>query len=191
MKVENIRVFSDSMLVVWQIRGGFQARRPTTNLYFRHTQELLAKFREVKLDQIPRGKNTNADALAKLGSQRESTLLGVIPLQIQEQPSVFKEEVMEIEFPVEDSWMTPIYSYLDRGDLPPDQNETRKLKYRAAKYVIYDRILYMRGFNQPLLKCVAGEHCKYILEEIHEGVCGNHSGGSSLAMKVVLRQGYF
>lgn len=176
MKVENIRVFSDSMLVVWQIRGGFQVRGPRTDLYLRYSQELIAKFREVKLDQIPRGKNTNAHALAKLGSQRDSTLLGVIPLQIQEQPSIFREEVMDVELPTEDSWMTPIYSYLDKGELPSNHDEARKLKYHAAKYVIYDGTLYKRGFNQPLLKCVVGDQCRYILEEIHEGVCGNHSG---------------
>jgi len=41
-----------------------------------------------------------------------------------------------------------------------------------------------------LLKCIAGEECNYILREVHEGICGNHSGGSSLALKI-LRQGYY
>ncbi|XP_074323582.1 uncharacterized protein LOC141660495 [Apium graveolens] len=85
MKVENLNVFSDSMLVVGHIKGGFQARGPRTDLYMRHAQELMGKFKEVNLEQIPRTQNADADALAKLGSQREATLLGVIPLEIQEQ----------------------------------------------------------------------------------------------------------
>ena len=41
-----------------------------------------------------------------------------------------------------------------------------------------------------MLKCIDGDECNYILREVHEGICGNHSGGSSLAQKI-LRQGYY
>ncbi|XP_074359082.1 uncharacterized protein LOC141698308 [Apium graveolens] len=67
-KVENLNMFSDSMLVVGHIKGGFQARGPRTDLYMRDAQELMSKFKEVNLEQIPRAQNANADALAKLGS---------------------------------------------------------------------------------------------------------------------------
>ena len=68
MKVENMTVYSNLMLVVWQIRGGFQARGPRTDLYMRYAQELIGKFKEIKLEQIPRDENADADALGKLGS---------------------------------------------------------------------------------------------------------------------------
>ena len=42
----------------------------------------------------------------------------------------------------------------------------------------------------PYLKCVDEEEARYILEEIHGGVCGNHAGPISLVNKVV-RTGYF
>ena len=45
-------------------------------------------------------------------------------------------------------------------------------------------------FFTPLLKCVDLEEGNYILQEIHEGVCGNHTREQSLAHKA-LRQGYF
>ena len=41
-----------------------------------------------------------------------------------------------------------------------------------------------------LLKCVDLEKGNYILQEIHEGICSNHTGGQYLAYKA-LRQGYF
>ncbi|XP_074341809.1 uncharacterized protein LOC141679198 [Apium graveolens] len=59
-----------------------------------------------------------------------------------------------------------------------------------ARYVVYDEVLYKRGSNQQLLRCVDEEEGNYILREVHEGICGNHSGDNSLAMKV-LRQGYY
>ena len=42
----------------------------------------------------------------------------------------------------------------------------------------------------PLLKCATPSEAKYIMREIHEGTCGNHVGGQSLAFEA-LRQGYY
>ncbi|KAL0447291.1 UNVERIFIED_CONTAM: Gag-Pol polyprotein [Sesamum latifolium] len=50
--------------------------------------------------------------------------------------------------------------------------------------------LYKRTIDGPPLKCLDEERAKYVLREVHEGSCGNHSGGRSLAQKVT-RQGYF
>jgi len=41
-----------------------------------------------------------------------------------------------------------------------------------------------RGYSRPLLKCIKNDQATYILKEIHEGVCGNHSGARTLATKV-------
>ena len=37
----------------------------------------------------------------------------------------------------------------------------------------------------PDLKCVDEDEAKYILEEIHEGICGDHVGPRSLISKVI------
>ena len=42
----------------------------------------------------------------------------------------------------------------------------------------------------PYLKCIDEEEAKYIMKEIHEGVCGDHADPRSLVSKVV-RTGYF
>ena len=76
MKVRNLNAFSDSMLVVGHVRGGFQARGPRTDLYMRLARELMGKFREVNLEQIPRAENAEADALAKLGFAKGSHTSG-------------------------------------------------------------------------------------------------------------------
>ena len=89
-----------------------------------------------------------------------------------------------------DNWMTPIIQYLRDGVLPKDKNKARLLKLKAARYILYDRKLYRRGFSTPLLKCVDLKEGNYILWEIHEWVCGNNIEGHSLAHKA-LRQGYF
>ena len=50
--------------------------------------------------------------------------------------------------------------------------------------------LYRRGYSRPLLKCVTKEQALYVLKEINEGVCGNHSDAQSIVAKV-LRTGYY
>ncbi|RVX16976.1 hypothetical protein CK203_003423 [Vitis vinifera] len=41
--------------------------------------------------------------------------------------------------------------------------------------------LYKRSFTGPYLRCLSPSKALYVLAELHEGVCGNHSGGRSLA----------
>ena len=51
--------------------------------------------------------------------------------------------------------------------------------------------LYKRGFSQPYLRCVEEEEeAKFVLEEVHRGICGDHMGAKSLAKKI-MRVGYF
>ncbi|XP_074337208.1 uncharacterized protein LOC141674398 [Apium graveolens] len=190
MGVRNLITRSDSELVVNQVNGGFQARGPQTKLYLRCTQCLIGKFKEVRLECVPREKKINADALEKMGSQQEAVLLGSIPLKIQEIPSIPEVELMQVDEAPKETWMTPILSYIHKGILPEDKFKARRLRYQAARYVVYDVVLYKRGFNQPLLKCGDEEEGNYILREVHEGIYGNHSRGNSLAMKI-LRQGYY
>ncbi|XP_074374111.1 uncharacterized protein LOC141714493 [Apium graveolens] len=78
----NLIVRSDSELVVNQVNGGFQARGPRTELYMRCAKHLLEKISNARLESVPREENSNADALAKMGSQMDSVQLGQIPLGI-------------------------------------------------------------------------------------------------------------
>ncbi|XP_074326820.1 uncharacterized protein LOC141664764 [Apium graveolens] len=159
-------------------------------LYMRCVQRLHRKFGNAKLEGVPREENSNTDALAKTGSQMDSVLLGQIPLGIQEIPSIPEVSVFQMQKIPQETWMTPIHTYIQAGTLLEDKLQARRLRYQAAKYVEYDGVLYMRGFNQPLLRCVDLEEGNYIFREIHEGIYGNHSGGGLLALKA-LRQGYY
>ena len=86
--------------------------------------------------------------------------------------------------------MTSIILYLKDGRLLGAKDEARKLKVRSAKYILMNEVLYKRGFSQPYLRCLAPNEANYVLREVHEGACGNHSGARSLAHKVV-RAGYY
>ncbi|XP_058075662.1 uncharacterized protein LOC131224130 [Magnolia sinica] len=88
------------------------------------------------------------------------------------------------------SWMDPVFNYLTSGYIPSDKLEARRLRVRAARYVVLDGILYKKWHSQPYLKCLRPDEADYVIRKIHEGICGNHFGSRSLALKI-LRQGYF
>ncbi|KAK3037796.1 hypothetical protein RJ639_030715 [Escallonia herrerae] len=49
--------------------------------------------------------------------------------------------------------------------------------------------LYKKSFSLPYLRCLRPSESLYALQEVHEGICGQHLGGRTLAQKI-LRQGY-
>ena len=126
-----------------------------------------------------------ADALVK-----EASVTGAMNKfdEVQYVLSIDLLEVQQIEN--RENWMTPIVSYLKDGKLPEGKDEARKLRVRAARYVLMDEVLYKRGFSQPYLRCLALDKANYVLREVHEGACGNHSGARSHIHKVV-RAGYY
>ncbi|KAL8544971.1 hypothetical protein ACS0TY_005254 [Phlomoides rotata] len=74
--------------------------------------------------------------------------------------------------------------------LPQDSIKASRLRIRSARYTMINDRLYKWGFSLPLLKCITKEQGWAILQEIHNGICRNHIGGHSLALKTI-RQGYY
>ena len=81
-------------------------------------------------------------------------------------------------------------SYLKDGRLLEGKDEARKLRVMLARFVLMDEVTYKRGFSQPYLRCLAPDEANYVLREVHEGACGNHSRARSLVHKVV-HVGYY
>ena len=127
--------------------------------------------------------------MAKLASIKDADLLDAVFVEFLAELSIYPQQgVMELT--QEPLWMDPIVAYLKTGKQPDDKIEVRILQLKVARYILYDNKLYRRCYPIPLLKCVTPLEVKYIMREIHEGICGNHAGGQSLAFKA-LRQGYY
>ncbi|XP_010424767.1 PREDICTED: uncharacterized protein LOC104709925 [Camelina sativa] len=96
----------------------------------------------------------------------------------------------EQETELETDWRIPIRDYIANGTTPKDRWQARKLKAQSARFCIIGEELYKRCISGPYLRCVYGNETHSIMKEAHEGPCGNHSGGRSLALRIK-RQGYF
>ena len=112
--------------------------------YLNKVKQLVKKFKEASFVQLPREVNMEANALAKValvgGAMGECD-------KVQYMPSIDLLEVQQIE--EKENWMTPIVVYLKDGRLLENKDEARKLRIRAAKYVLIDEVLYKRGSLNP------------------------------------------
>ena len=57
-------------------------------------------------------------------------------------------------------------------------------------FLLDGEVLYKKGKDQVLLRCVSSSKANKIIEEIHEGVCGTHTNGHRMARQV-MRAGYY
>ena len=88
------------------------------------------------------------------------------------------------------SWIDPIFEFLAERKTPKGNNEARRIRYQANRYTILNEKLYKRGYAMSHLRCLRPDEAEYVMREIHEAVCNNHSGKRRLAHKAI-RQGYY
>ena len=185
VEAKSILILEDSQLVMDQINGIYEAKEKRMKKYLEKVLRLVKKFKEANFVQIPREENMEADTLAK-----EALAIGAMD-EFDEVPYVLSIDLPKVQqIENEENWMTPIVSYLKDERLSEGKDEARKLRVRAARYLLMDEVLYKRDFSQPYLRCLAPDKANYVLREVHEGACGNHSRARSLIHKVV-RAGYY
>ncbi|XP_073131539.1 uncharacterized protein [Henckelia pumila] len=178
----HVIVYSDSQLVVQQVQGAFSIREKRLQEYVGLIKQQGEEFSSWSIEQIPREHNAEADVLARMASSLTSIDSREV---IQQSGSVMTIEG-KAEETVEESWMTPLTKYLQTGVLPGDEAHARKLKRQVTRFTLVNEKLYRRSFQGPLLRCLAREEVGYVLQEIHEGCCGDHGGVLSLAQRTLL-----
>ena len=87
--------------------------------------------------------------------------------------------------------MDSIIQFLKEDIMPEEKIEADKIQKKATSYwLLEDYKLYKHSFSGPYLLCVHPELTESLLEEMHEGICGSHNGGRSLAHRAIT-QGYW
>lgn len=132
---------------------------------------MVENFKNVTMRHIPRKQNFEVNDLAQ-------GALGYKPM--------LKDIEVEIANLEAGNWRYEIVEYLNN----PSQSASRKLKYKARKYVLLDDDLYYWTIDGIFLKCLNLEEAKFVMCEVHEGICGTHQ--SAHKMRWLLRRaGYF
>nr|XP_016438029.1 PREDICTED: uncharacterized protein LOC107764018 [Nicotiana tabacum] len=82
-------------------------------------------------------------------------------------------------------WRNEIINYLEQEKLPEDSKASRALRAKAARYSFKGGHLYRKSFHGPLARCLGASKSNYVMREVHEWICVNHSRVDSLVLKLV------
>ncbi|XP_060187762.1 uncharacterized protein LOC132616966 [Lycium barbarum] len=182
---EIVEAMCDSLLVVNQINGTFEVKDDRMQKYLEKVEVVLHRFKEWMVQHTPREQNTEADALANLGSSVEAERLSSGAI-FQLMSSVIESNQVEVNAAsLTWDWRNKYMNYLADGKLPSDWKESRALRTKAARYCIVDGKLYRHSFYGPLARCLGLGEADYAMREVHEGTCDNHSGVELLVRKLI------
>ncbi|XP_015944589.1 uncharacterized protein LOC107469721 [Arachis duranensis] len=175
LQVYSLTTHCDSLLVVQQIQGEFQVKDPLLERYWLIAKDLISKFSSFIILHVHREKNIRADILSKHASTRADTQTSTLSQLIVKKPSIELLSIRSINH-LHD-WRTPFLEYINTGIIPRDELNPQNFRRKASLYTNIAGQLYKRSFSQPLLKCLNKDEAKEVMDEVHEGVCGNHIRG--------------
>jgi ribonuclease HI len=193
-----LEVFGDSLLIVSQTNGEWQARDPKLIPYQRYISRLIPKFKYVTFTYTPRAHNHFADALATLASLIklvEGDDVRPLRIETRDIPAycVCIEECMNVEAEIDDKpWYYDIKRFIQDREYPSraTENEKKYIRRMAFQFFLSGEILYKRTHDATLLRCVDAEEANRLIQEMHAGLMGAHANGPFLARKI-MRAGYY
>ncbi|KAK8649492.1 hypothetical protein V6N13_130221 [Hibiscus sabdariffa] len=154
--------------------------------------ELAKEFEDITFAYLPRENNQIADALATLAALFEAgSKAEMMPIQMHifESPA----HCCEIEEEADGNpWYYDILRYIKSREYPAQatENDKRIIRRMAVGYVLDGEVLYKRGSDQVLMRCVNAKEAQQIIEEVHEGIFGTHPNGFTMARRI-MRFGYY
>ena len=158
--------------------------------YLSQVRHMQTKFESFDLSHIPRDENTHADSLATLATSLVRTLPRLIIVEDLPTLTSPENDVCQVyQASLAPSWMDPILKFLESDILPEEKVEAEKIRRKAPRFWLSeDKKLYKRSFSRPYLLCVHPKTSESLLEELHEGICGSHTGGRSLSHRAITQR---
>jgi ribonuclease HI len=102
-----------------------------------------------------------------------------------------EDEAMDVEpTPSERDWRDKYITWMDRGELPLERSEARRIARMAKSFALIDGELYKRTASGILQRCVPIPQGRELLRDIHAGVCGHHAPPRTLVGNA-FRQGFY
>ncbi|KAL6328496.1 hypothetical protein AAG906_038691 [Vitis piasezkii] len=124
---------------------------------------ILSGLGEWAIEKIPMIDNMQADALAGIAVSfpvKESMLL---PIYVQATPGIAESFICNTV-------------YLRAGTLPEDPKHAHQTRVQAARFTLIGDGLYRQSFESSYLRCLTQPKIQYVMSELYEDICGNHSG---------------
>ena len=189
---KSIKVFSDSRLIVGQVKREFEAKDERMQGYLSQVKCLQSKFDSFDLLHIPKNGNAHADSLSMLATSSAQNFPRVTLFGDLYKPTETRRETTQIhQIRAGSSWMDSIIQFLREDTLPEEMIEADKVRRKATRFWLSEnQKLYKHSFSRPYLLCIHPEMTESLLEELHEGIYRSYTGGRSLAHRAIT-QGYW
>jgi ribonuclease HI len=169
-KAVSVEIYGDSELVIKQLNGQYECRNDVLRNYYEECKEILKSFQLAILQHIPREHSEEANRLAQSASGYRVS------------QEMFTKEVCAFGSDLaEDDWRKEIGDYLEN----PSRKVSKKLRYKAIKFVFLDGRLFYKSLDGVLLQWLGQEEATKMMSEVHDGHCGAHQ--SAYRMKWVIR----
>ena len=130
----SIKIFSDSRLVVGQVRGEFEAKDERMQGYLGQVKSMQSKFDSFDLLHVPKSGNTHADSLAMLATSSAQDLPRVILVEDLYKSSGTVDTIQINQIRAGPSWMDSIIQFLKEDILPEEKIEADKIRRNATSY---------------------------------------------------------
>ncbi|XP_074377664.1 uncharacterized protein LOC141719180 [Apium graveolens] len=164
MKIKNIDVNCDSLLVFNHVKGSYEAKDPKMVAYLDIIKGLTNYFDNFSIKQVPRENNVQADILAGLGAVFKNLDLNNIPVVHIMKPVMERlalgTETMTLDQRNDDTsenvdnWIKIFKEYLQFGTIPANNNETRILRMKASRFTVIDGELFKKSSTGLLQRCL-------------------------------------
>ncbi|KAA3464958.1 RNA-directed DNA polymerase (Reverse transcriptase), Ribonuclease H [Gossypium australe] len=172
-KIRILEVYGDSALVIYQLKSDWETRDPKLIDYRKIVLGLIEEFDAITFNYLTRNENQMTDALATLASMiKVNRPKDIRPIQmsILEVPAhCYNVEEEERD---DHPWYYDVLRYIKNHEYPEHATKNEKGTFRrlASNYVLDKDIL-----------CVDAVEARKILEKVHEGICGTHANGFTMA----------
>ncbi|KAI3446946.1 hypothetical protein Pfo_003611 [Paulownia fortunei] len=186
IKQVHLEVYGDFKLVVNQLLGLYEVKKPELLLNFNYARRLIRWLGDVVIEHIPKIDNKQVGTLANLTStlampEGEARIpickSWVVPPIFEDENCDEDEENHVVEvFEVEkEDWRQPLVDYLKYEKLPNDPHQRVDIRRRAAHLFITKAHfidVHLMEFSS------------------HSGICGAHQSGLKLHFRIK-RMGYY
>ncbi|XP_075649982.1 uncharacterized protein LOC142620504 [Castanea sativa] len=131
---KEVEVYSNSLIVVNQGQGNFEAKDPQMIEYLRLVKQTVGNFSNVKIERVARGQNRHVDSLATLASSIADMVPRLIRVELVAEPSIIVRAPVAQVTIAEKCWMDPIIDFLAEDRAPEDEKEAARVRRTAARY---------------------------------------------------------
>ncbi|RDX91297.1 Retrovirus-related Pol polyprotein from transposon opus, partial [Mucuna pruriens] len=157
-RVKRLRVYGDSVLVIYQLCGEWETRDIKLIPYHDYVKEMTRAFDAINFHHVPREEHQIVDALATLSAMVRVNEGRKMTIHVRQQPCMaycqhLSQETTKVDC---EPWYFDIKKYLEKGEYPEgaSQSSKRTLRRLAAGYLLSGSVFYKRNADMTLLRCV-------------------------------------